>query len=103
MQQQSEQSRPKVHKQRQTKLDKDGNRPEVSVYAKAYNKVKAQFSRIRYRPAVSVQAKVALMLLLLSSSTMSHVHARQSLFCMAKSAGGLIEAAARVVVSSYAC
>lgn len=45
---QSEQSRPKVHKQRQSKLDKDGNRPEVSVYAKAYNKVKAQFSRIRY-------------------------------------------------------
>lgn len=34
-------------KRRVTKLDKEGNKPEVSVYAKAYNKVKAQFVRIR--------------------------------------------------------
>ncbi|KAL3155661.1 hypothetical protein ABBQ32_012692 [Trebouxia sp. C0010 RCD-2024] len=47
MQQQVAQSKPKVHKKRQPKLDQDGNRPEVSVYAKAYNKVKAQFARIR--------------------------------------------------------
>ncbi|DBA68760.1 hypothetical protein WJX79_008804 [Trebouxia sp. C0005] len=40
-------SKPKAGKRRQTKLDKDGNRPEVSVYAKAYNKVKAQFTRMR--------------------------------------------------------
>ena len=59
MQQQSEQSRPKVHKKRQTKLDKDGNRPEVSVYARAYNKVKAQFSRIRYLVAAAVTANIS--------------------------------------------
>ena len=47
MQQQSEQSKPRVHKKRQPKLDKDGKVAEVSVYAKAYNKVKAQFARIR--------------------------------------------------------
>lgn len=38
----------KPRKTKQTKLDKDGNRPEVSVYAKAYNRVKTQFVRIRY-------------------------------------------------------
>ena len=47
LRQQSEQSKPRVHKKRQVKLDKDGNRPEVSIYARAYNKVKAQFARIR--------------------------------------------------------
>ncbi len=41
-------SKPKAGKRKQTKLDKDGNRPEVSVYAKIYNKVKAQFTRMRY-------------------------------------------------------
>ena len=56
MQQQSEQSRPKVQKRRKPKLDKDGNKPEVSVYARAYNKVKAQFSRIRYPLAATVKA-----------------------------------------------
>lgn len=55
-QQQLQQSRPKVHKKRQTKLDKDGHRPEVSVYAKAYNKVKAQFSRIRYQHCCCYQS-----------------------------------------------
>lgn len=41
-------SKPRAGKVRQTKLDKDGNRPDISVYAKAYNKVKAQFTRMRY-------------------------------------------------------
>ncbi len=41
-------SKPKAGKTRQTKLDQNGNKPEVSVYAKAYNKVKSQFSRIRW-------------------------------------------------------
>jgi len=40
-------SKAKAGKRRQTKLDKDGNRPDISVYAKAYNKVKAQFTRMR--------------------------------------------------------
>ena len=40
-------SKPKAGKRKQTKLDTDGNRPEVSVYAKTYNKVKAQFTRMR--------------------------------------------------------
>lgn len=47
LRQQSEQSKPRVHKKRQVKLDRDGNRPEVSVYARAYNRVKAQFARIK--------------------------------------------------------
>lgn len=37
-----------VKKRKKSKLDSEGNKPEVSVYAKAYNKVKAQFVRIRY-------------------------------------------------------
>ena len=45
----AEPPKPKAAKKRkQGKLDAAGNKPEVSVYAKAYNKVKAQFVRIRY-------------------------------------------------------
>ena len=40
-------SKPRPKKLKQSKLDKDGNQPEVTVYAKAYNRVKAQFVRIR--------------------------------------------------------
>ena len=40
-------SKPKVRMANQTKLDKDGNQAEVTVFAKAYNRVKAQFVRIR--------------------------------------------------------
>ena len=44
----AEPPKPKAAKKRkQGKLDAAGNKPEVSVYAKAYNKVKAQFVRIR--------------------------------------------------------
>lgn len=39
--------KPMAKKRKQSKLDEAGNKPEVSVYAKAYNKVKAQFVRIR--------------------------------------------------------
>ena len=66
--------KPRAGKKRQTKLDKDGNRPEVSVYAKAYNRVKSHFTCIRWlripglAPSHSTQNAVSLQVISLSHS-----------------------------------